>query len=373
MSRSYQRLFLLLSGLLLSLPILVHISGVVPASNVSEREKRTLAQLPRFPRSIPEWRRLPIYVDRYLQDHFGLRSIMAAIDAEWHYALRSSRDFRVFINSSGRLFWRADHMLEQSAGSIRRDSEVAETVKFLVRLRDNLSKRGIRFFIAPPPNGSTIYQDQLPDWARGQGRTTEYDLLLSQLALSGITGIDLRPALLSARESGETYFRYDTHWNTRGALAAFNATVQAAGHRDWRLDPSVALGPTQPRDAGDLAAFIGMAGRLIEPVDTHDFTARKTTLSNPASSPSDGAVPPAFLLESNVAGPTIMVIGDSFTGGSFVAFLVRRAHRVIWQHHRWCNFDWTWIEQFRPDEVWWMPTERYLNCSPQPNRRVLPD
>jgi hypothetical protein len=28
--------------------------------------------------------------------------------------------------------------------------------------------------------------------------------------------------------------------------------------------------------------------------------------------------------------------------------------------HRYCTFDWSWIERLHPDEVWWMPTERYM-------------
>ena len=42
--------------------------------------------------------------------------------------------------------------------------------------------------------------------------------------------------------------------------------------------------------------------------------------------------------------------------------LLQHAGRVIHLHHRWCGFDWKWIVQFHPDEVWWMPTERYLVC-----------
>src|SRR5277367_6528297 len=30
----------------------------------------------------------------------------------------------------------------------------------------------------------------------------------------------------------------DTHWTFRGALAAFNAIVEADSHADWRIDPS---------------------------------------------------------------------------------------------------------------------------------------
>ena len=28
------------------------------------------------------------------------------------------------------------------------------------------------------------------------------------------------------------------------------------------------------------------------------------------------------------------------------------------------GFDWKAIDKYRPDEVWWMPTERFLICDP---------
>ncbi len=40
---------------------------------------------------------------------------------------------------------------------------------------------------------------------------------------------------------------HDTHWTYRGAMAAFNAIVEADGHPDWRLDPESALGRRSQR------------------------------------------------------------------------------------------------------------------------------
>jgi len=39
--------------------------------------------------------------------------------------------------------------------------------------------------------------------------------------------------------------------------------------------------------------------------------------------------------------------------------------KVAWAHHTQCDFDWhAMIDRYQPDEVWWMPTERLLNCMP---------
>jgi alginate O-acetyltransferase complex protein AlgJ len=73
---------------------------------------------------------------------------------------------------------------------------------------------------------------------------------------------------------------------------------------------------------------------------------------------------PTYVTTSGTPGETIMVIGDSFTMFWLTPILVKHAGRVIWLHHKRCGFDWTLIDRFQPDEVWWMPTERYLLCSP---------
>jgi alginate O-acetyltransferase complex protein AlgJ len=44
--------------------------------------------------------------------------------------------------------------------------------------------------------------------------------------------------------------------------------------------------------------------------------------------------------------------------------LSQHGGRAIWIHHHECGFDWKLIDKYRPDEVWWVPTERYLVCDP---------
>ena len=59
-----------------------------------------------------------------------------------------------------------------------------------------------------------------------------------------------------------------------------------------------------------------------------------------------------------------MVLGDSFTGNFFNPLVTQHAGRLVWLEHHRCAFDWNAIDRFHPDEVWWMPTERFLLCDP---------
>ena len=47
----------------------------------------------------------------------------------------------------------------------------------------------------------------------------------------------------AARSSGGAYYLHDTHWTPRGALAGFNAIVEANLTPIGALTPSPPLGP----------------------------------------------------------------------------------------------------------------------------------
>jgi alginate O-acetyltransferase complex protein AlgJ len=264
----------------------------------------------------------------------------------------------VLIGRDGRMFYLGDDMVRQSAGLILRDQMVSDVVDLLAQMKAELTRRGVKLLVATPPNSSTIYQDDLPVWAQNRGTTTEYDLLLQLLADCGVETVDLRPALTAARTGGKVYLMHDTHWTDRGALAAFNAIVEADGHPGWRLDAGSALALPSQRKGGDLFRMLGLEDRATETVEELKLrrNARPRVLSGDAT--------PDTVLETDEPGPTILVLGDSFTQSYFPPMISQHAGRVVWMHYRQCAFDWRLVEQYRPDEVWWMPTERGLYCEP---------
>jgi alginate O-acetyltransferase complex protein AlgJ len=343
--------------LLLAIPLVV---GIVwpdgPAAVL--KEGRILAPPPQMPESSAAWLALPGQVDVYLRDRFGLR----------HALIRAHKDLTkpmlglaggsnsVIAGHSGRLFYLGDDAVRQSAGMIFRDERVSQTVALLARMNAALAQRGIKFLVAVPPNASTIYGDDLPHWAQNHGRRNEYDLMLDELAAKGVKAIDLRPAERRARSNGTAFFMHDTHWTPRGALAAFNAIVEADGRPDWRLDPKSALSEVRPHNGGDLARMLGVEGVTESAEDLTQPVVQKALLSaNPFSD---------YAATSDKPGPTIMLLGDSFTADFFDRMVLPQAGRLIWLEHHRCEFDWKVIDRFHPNEVWWMPTERFFLCNP---------
>ena len=360
----YRRYWSLTAILLLALPLFV---GIVrpDTETMSSDELRDVAQAPRLPDSVVGWRELPAQIDAYLHDHFGLRKLLIHWEAFLNQGILESGNASVLFGNHGQMFFKHDSMVRQSAGLVRRDDLVLATADFLAAMKRKLSAAGIAFLVASPPNPSTVDEAQLPDWARNHDRRTEYDLLLDELAARGVPAVDLRPALRDALVAGgKVYDVHDTHWTPRGALTAFNVVAEARSRSDWRLNTGSVLGKPINVNGGDLSRMLGIDDEVSEPVEP-------LTLPHGRLKLLSGGSHPTFLETMDRPGPTIMIIGDSFTASFFPPMLLQHAGRVVWLFHYWCAFDWKWIDQFHPDEVWWMPTERYSICQKELGQTLL--
>ncbi len=196
----YKRYLGVVAFALIATPLVVGVFGRDEAAKV-RAEGRTPGPAPSI------WRDgldLPKRVDAYLKDRFGLRKemIRIALQVDNLSSNHGNENGRVLIGRDGRMYAEQDEAVRQSAGIVMRDRMVRGTAEYLASKRDFLAQRGIRFLVAVPPNTATIYPEELPSWARNQGKTTEYDLLLAELAKRGVRAIDLRPVLLAARSEG---------------------------------------------------------------------------------------------------------------------------------------------------------------------------
>jgi alginate O-acetyltransferase complex protein AlgJ len=351
-----RRYFSLLAFALVATPLVV---GLVRPDSPAEivKEGRRLAPAPGAPDALEDWLALPAAFDAYLRDHFGLRRALIEAHHELTKPMLGLGDDSVLVGRDGRMFYLGEDAVRQSAGLVVRDQSVADAVDLIAAMNAALKRRGIRFLVASPPNAATVYQDDLPDWAKNRGKRTEYDLFLKELAARGIEAIDLRPVMAEARSEGAAYYRHDSHWTPLGALAAFNAVAAADGHPDWRLDSATALAAPSERRGGDLARLLGVQDSVTEEASELALPLGEKTLLT-ADPYGD------YVQSSGRPGPTVMIIGDSFTGAHIEPMLLRHVGRVVWLASQHCGFDWSAIDRFQPDEVWWMPNERFLVCDP---------
>ena len=336
MMRRYRRYWVLLAGMMILAPLLVTVFAP-PTEVVREGEWRPIAPPPVIPKNWADWQTLPGVIDAYAQDHFGLRTQMIrAQSIITHKWLDSDGKFAA-VGHAGWLFLKSDAMIQQSAGLLIRDTQVDETADFLAALQHALAVQGTRFLVAMPPNSASVYGDMLPKWARNIGRPTEYDRMIADLKARGVPVVDLRPALKASRAAGDAYLQHDTHWSARGALAGYNATVDAAGHPDWRLDAAAALGPPAPRNGGDLARMLGLTNDVTEDTEPLTFTVQRYGRS------AENRHPRRLVHRLTLYAP----------GSCEWRCFMRHASSAM-------RFRPDLVERIHPTEVWWMPTERFM-------------
>ena len=201
MLHRFSRFYVLAAFSMLVLPLVIAILRP-DNNNMSTSERRDLAPAPGLPHSVLDWQELPRQLDAYLRDHFGLREMLIHWQALLNQGVFRSGNASVMFGRGGWMFYRNDDMVLQSAGLVRRDERVIATADLLAAMEDELSASGIRLLAALPPNSASIYQEQLPGWARNHGERTEYDLLLKELVARGVSAVDLRPPLHDARSGG---------------------------------------------------------------------------------------------------------------------------------------------------------------------------
>jgi alginate O-acetyltransferase complex protein AlgJ len=224
-------------------------------------ENRVLAPAPAWPKNRTEWALLPKALERYWNDAFGFRRTLIRWQAEANYDLGVSSASNVVIGKQPWLFFAGEQSMEQRRG-LRpfSEAELENWAQHLEARRAWLASRGAHYLFVVAPDKHTIYPEAVPDRYGPLGRTPLDQLTDYLRAHSRVDVLDLRPTLKVARGAGEVYLHTDTHWNDRGAFAAYSAIVERL--RVWypQLRPRSALSFerhwTEPWN-GDLAVMIG--------------------------------------------------------------------------------------------------------------------
>jgi alginate O-acetyltransferase complex protein AlgJ len=355
----YRRYWFVIGLCLLAVPMMAQLAELREV--VSEDEGRMLSPAPAWPRSPDQWRALPRDLDRFLADHFGLRPQLVRAHGALRYAIVLPTDLRVIIGRDRWLFLNGDGTIEQATGRLLREPAIAKFADRAAELQKRLKARNARLLVAIPPNGSTINRSRLPAWAATKPAVTEYDLMMKALAARDVAAVDLRPALLAINSIHPVYRRTDTHWNRLGALVAYNSVVEVLGEADWTIDPGRVLRGFESVPGGDLARLLAVSDSVTDEdavIDLSRYRPAALEISRIDTQAESGG----DLIETGRAGPTVLVIGDSFTREFWQDYFSLHAGKYIWIHHELCGFAASVVESHAPDIVILAPAERQMFC-----------
>jgi hypothetical protein len=355
----HRRWWFVIALCILALPAVVQ--ALQPRELVSDREARKLSPAPAFPQNLREMLALPRQLDAFLGDHFGLREPLVRTHALLRYAAVSPPDLRVVYGRDNFLFFNGDGLMQQSMGLFLRKADIDKFADFAARLQTRLRAKNIQFLVTVPPNSATIMRAQLPVWAAAAPAISEYDLMMQALASRQVPAMDLRIPLRAANVSRQMYRPADTHWNKLGALIAYNAVAEALRRPAWVIDPARVFRGFENVPGGDLARMLGVSADVND-VDANIDLAAYAPLPLKTSAIDTQRDAGGDLTETGRKGPTVLILGDSFTQHYWRQYFALHAGRYIFMHHEYCGFVQNLVEGYHPDIVILAPTERVMFC-----------
>jgi len=352
----------------IALPLAANLAGRDGADPGAENR-----ELAAFPRLEPSWASAAAFAPQlsaWFDDHFGFRSTLVRWYGESRlFALRVSPSSAVVRGSDGWFFYGEDQAVEDYAQVDPMTPEaIANWRAAILRARDWLAARQIAYVFTIAPDKHVLYGEEMPGTIARVSDVSRTDQLLTAIQDTGLA-VDVRPSLFEAKTLERIYHQTDTHWNDRGALAAYQRIISAVRARVPRTPPAWPRADFEARDATidglDLAGMMGLK-RVVHEVDLTLMPRRprRARVVEPA-----GAAPTAEegRLVTEIDDPSLpraVIFRDSFVS-RLVPFLSEHFSRAVylWQN----DFDADVVARERPDVVVQEIVGRHLyNFIPSP-------
>jgi len=346
------RLLVILFVAVISLPLAANLAGFDGADPGGEN--RELAAFPRVDGSLASLAKAGPQLSAWFEDHFGLRASLVRWNAALRlFVLRVSPSPAVVKGRDGWFFYGDDNAVQDYANVEPLTPEALANWRAAVGAATRwLDARGIAYVFTIAPDKHAIYGEEMPLTIARLNERSRADQLFTVLEHVGVA-VDVRPSLLDAKTRERIYQQTDTHWNSRGALVAYQRIIAAARARVPRVPPAWTRTDFEPVDriapGMDLAGMMGLT-RVLHEVDLTlvPRRARRAHVVEPA-----GAAPTAeegyLVTEINDASlPRAVIFRDSFVS-PLVPFLSEHFSRAVylWQN----DFDADVVKREHPDVV----------------------
>jgi alginate O-acetyltransferase complex protein AlgJ len=211
------------------------------AARGPEREGRAAAPMPGWPASLEEVETWPTRLRARFDDVFGLRDVLLRWNSlEKLYVFGVSPTDRAYVGRDGWMFYSRSRSIDSLRGLVPWTAEdLGAAVKRFVERRDALRARNIEYLLVVVPNKESVYPEKVPARFERVAPTRLDGLTAAFEAAHFDAFVDLRAALLAAKSAsdGPLYCPLGSHWEHRGALAAYHAIAARLGARSLRSSP----------------------------------------------------------------------------------------------------------------------------------------
>lgn len=334
----------------------------------ASQENRQMSPFPPLSLDVDELRAFPKRFNLYFNDHFGFRSAMirgvAIAKVQW---LNVSSSANVVCGKAGWLFYAGEGSVTGYRGAQPFSEEQLESWKQALEGRRRwLAQRNIRYIFTVAPDKHSIYPEYMPDHIGRVGESRLDQLIRYLKENSEVEVLDLRPALLSAKDRHPLYYKTDTHWNDYGAFLAYQEISRAISKTLPAIRPFLESDfqvVTEQTQGKDLAGMLGLADVLLE--TTVSLRPLKPFQAMSSGRPLDrGVIEGVATFASEQKDrplPRMVMERDSFAN-HLIPFLAEDFSRAVYYWDG--EFQTSLIEQERPDIFLDEIVERKLMAAP---------
>lgn len=351
-------------NILLWIPLVWLLIG--PSSATTTGENRALSTFPERPTSITEIKPFFANFAVYFDDHFIGRSQLIKTINSAKYALGVNPSKVNILGKEDWIYNNYDSLVDQHKQRyVLNDTQAKRFANSIKVSESYFTERGISFLFALAPDKASIYPEYLPERMKIQ-KNLNYTKVLKAIREADIATVNLKTGLLRAkRKTGEQlYYKGDSHWNKAGAFYGYLELMQKI--KKWFPDIYILRKDNLYNKHFTLVKPLMKNLSLWNPPSEKivEFYPKGKVISDVKNIVKSKVN--VFQVQKHINendGPKLLLIRDSFTD-NLMPFYKRSFSEIYVVHHRWGNWDTSYLKTFTPDLVIYEMVERYGGNKP---------
>ncbi len=297
----------------------------------------------------------PQKFDAFFSDNYGFRKSLIS----WHSSLMDkafdkSPSARVAVGKDGWFYFNNYNSLLDAAGQATISDELVNRgVEHFAQNWQKVKKAGMDYLLIIAADKTSIYPEFLPDYIKPSG-PHRIDKFLTALKKKypDFPVLDARPILLKAKLKEKVYQETDTHWNRRGAHAAYVEIMKILAKKDPQF---VANPRSKFKDVaneyirGDISDIMGTDNKNLNYELEPKF---KETIHQLEATAEENKIFHNVTIYSNENKnlPRLFVYQDSYFGDLF-RFISQHFSYAIHTNQYPCDVDLEVVKKYHPDVV----------------------
>ena len=349
------------------------------SGKISTAENRRLADFPKIYDTSGKLNpNLQAEFSSWFGDNLGMRDDYIKLSSNIQYkVLNKSSSQKVEIGRDGWFFYTMDNNMDIAKGKYPNFGEdmLADICDQQIKISNKLKEQGIDYVLVLPASKVSIYPEYIASGDYSVTRTPS-DMLADYIEThSDVKVVRLKDALLKAKDSGQLYFKTDTHWNEYGAYIAYCEIIRKMNEWGMIDTPPADVTFYEGKYHGEMSAMLGdpnllpdedcPKSKITEPkaqkitsgerYDAFQNLLREVGNTNPCTT----------YVNNSIVSPKVLMYSDSLFGGEWNVREMLAENFVEYTDIYSNRIEQRLVDFFQPDIVLYEIGERYLNLLSQ--------